>query len=354
MTRRSQSPAKSTEYPMVPIRDIVIFPGTRVAFKIGRRRSIAALKMALSGDRRVFLVTQRNAEIKNPGGNDIYNVGVIAEIEAAQLDGDVYKVVVKGRSRGTIVEAPKRKGAYVVFVRPMANIPDGGKPVTDLMQHIGKRIQEDLPVVDETLRNRIKDSLKTSNPSVLSDSIASLLPLISIEDKQKLLETASPFERLLRIAGLLERKDIKFQLSRGQGSSVFIGHGRSPLWARLQVFLQNDLKLATLNYETESRVGDSIVPILKKMLDESGFAVLVLTAEDQTESGAKRARQNVVHEAGLFQGRLGFKKAILLVQGGIEDFSNIAGLQHIPFSGDHIEQTFYDLQRVLKREGLIS
>jgi hypothetical protein len=134
---------------------------------------------------------------------------------------------------------------------------------------------------------------------------------------------------------------------------VFIGHGRSPLWARLQVFLQNELKLTTLNYETESRVGDSIVPILEKMLDGSGFAVLVLTAEDQTESG-KRARQNVIHEAGLFQGRLGFKKAILLVQDGIEDFSNVAGLQHIPFSGDHIELTFYELQRVLKREGLIS
>jgi predicted nucleotide-binding protein len=136
-------------------------------------------------------------------------------------------------------------------------------------------------------------------------------------------------------------------------SCVFIGHGRNPVWARLQLFLENDLQLATVTYESESRVGDSIVPILEKMLGEATFAVLILTAEDETASGGRRARQNVIHEAGLFQGRLGFRKAILLRQEGLEDFTNVAGLQYISFSGDRIEQTFWELQRVLKREGLL-
>ena len=139
----------------------------------------------------------------------------------------------------------------------------------------------------------------------------------------------------------------------GVAPCVFIGHGRNPLWARVQVFLEHDLNLKTVHYESESRAGDSIVPILEKMLDQATFALLVLTAEDETSAGGKRARQNVIHEAGLFQGRLGFKKAILLRQEGVEDFSNVAGLQYIPFSGDRIEQTFYELQRVLKREGLV-
>ncbi len=136
-------------------------------------------------------------------------------------------------------------------------------------------------------------------------------------------------------------------------SCVFIGHGRSVLWARLQLFLENDLGLETVSYESESRAGDSIVPVLEKMLGQATFAVMVLTAEDETAAGARRARQNVIHEAGLFQGRLGFKRAILLRQEGIEDFTNVAGLQYIPFAGDRIEQTFWDLQRVLKREGLL-
>ena len=136
-------------------------------------------------------------------------------------------------------------------------------------------------------------------------------------------------------------------------SCVFIGHGRSVLWERLQLFLENDLGLETVSYESESRAGDSIVPVLEKMLGQATFAVMVLIAEDETAAGGRRARQNVIHEAGLFQGRLGFKRAILLRQEGIEDFTNVAGLQYIPFAGDRIEQTFWDLQRVLKREGLL-
>lgn len=135
---------------------------------------------------------------------------------------------------------------------------------------------------------------------------------------------------------------------------VFIGHGRSKLWARLQVFLKDELKLETVCYESEPRVGESIVPILEKMLTQATFAVFVLTAEDQMEEGQARARQNVIHEAGLFQGRLGFDKALLLVQKGLESFSNIDGLQYIPFSKENIEETFYQLQRTLKAKGIIS
>lgn len=134
---------------------------------------------------------------------------------------------------------------------------------------------------------------------------------------------------------------------------VFLGHGRSKLWTRVKMFLEDDLGLATVAYESESRAGESIVPILETMLEQATFAILLLTAEDETPAGSRRARQNVVHEAGLFQGRLGFRKAVLLLQEGIEAFTNIDGLQHIPFSGDKIEQAFYELRRVLKREGQI-
>lgn len=68
--------------------------------------------------------------------------------------------------------------------------------------------------------------------------------------------------------------------------------------------------------------------------------------------GGVRARQNVVHEIGLFQGRLGFEKVAVLSQRGVEEFSNLAGLQVIPFSDDQIEGAFYELHRTLKREGI--
>jgi predicted nucleotide-binding protein len=137
------------------------------------------------------------------------------------------------------------------------------------------------------------------------------------------------------------------------GGQVFIGHGRSKLWARVQVFLKDDLNLKTLTFEDESRTSESIVNILGEFLDKSSIAILIMTAEDESAEGKLRARQNVVHEAGLFQGRLGFDKVIILKQERVEEFTNIAGLQYIPFSGDNIEQCFYELQRKLKKIGMI-
>ena len=135
---------------------------------------------------------------------------------------------------------------------------------------------------------------------------------------------------------------------------IFIGHGRSKLYASLELHLRQDHGLDVVNFESESRVSRSIIDELKRMLEEATFAIIILTEEDETVSGgAKRARQNVIHEVGLFQGKLGFEKVVLLRQGNVEEFTNVAGLQYIHFTGDHIDQTYYQLQRVLMREGII-
>jgi predicted nucleotide-binding protein len=81
---------------------------------------------------------------------------------------------------------------------------------------------------------------------------------------------------------------------------------------------------------------------------------MVLLKDISNKDDTIRARQNVIHEAGLFQGKLGFKKTILLMQEGVEGFTNVDGLQYIPFVKENIETTFYELQRVLKRENQIN
>ncbi len=93
---------------------------------------------------------------------------------------------------------------------------------------------------------------------------------------------------------------------------------------------------------------------LIEMLDAAAIAFLVMTAEDEMADGAVQARMNVVHEAGLFQGRLGFTKAIVLLEDGCEEFSNIQGLGHIHFPKGNISASFEEVRRVLEREGLIA
>lgn len=151
---------------------------------------------------------------------------------------------------------------------------------------------------------------------------------------------------------IAELKPKSKKISKG-GGKIFIGHGRSQLWARVQLFLQEDSRLETLTFESESRTSESIVCILEGFLNDASFAILIMTAEDETSEGKIRARQNVIHEAGLFQGRLGFDKVVILKQAETEEFSNIAGLQYIPFAGDNIEQCFYELQRKLRKSGMI-
>jgi predicted nucleotide-binding protein len=132
--------------------------------------------------------------------------------------------------------------------------------------------------------------------------------------------------------------------------NIFIGHGHSCDWQQLRDHLRDLHQYNIVAFETGARAGHSIRDILEEMLDQSSLAFLVLTGEDETAEERFRARQNVIHETGLFQGRLGFSKAIVLLEKGVEEFSNNAGIQHISFAKGHIEGVFGDVVATIKRE----
>ncbi len=138
------------------------------------------------------------------------------------------------------------------------------------------------------------------------------------------------------------------------GGRVFIGHGRSNVWRDLKDFLQDRLKLEWDEFNREPAAGLATTERLQEMLDSASVAFLVMTGEDETAQGTMTARLNVVHEAGLFQGRLGFKKAIILLEEGCEEFSNIVGLGQIRFPTGRISAKFEEIRMVLEREKIIS
>lgn len=90
------------------------------------------------------------------------------------------------------------------------------------------------------------------------------------------------------------------------------------------------------------------------MLDQAACAFLVMTAEEEHSDESMHARANVIHEVGLFQGKLGVRRAIVLIEDGCEEFSNIAGLSQIRFTRGRISSVFEDVRRVLEREGLVA
>ena len=106
-------------------------------------------------------------------------------------------------------------------------------------------------------------------------------------------------------------------------------------------------------FNREPTAGMSTKERLAEMLDAACFAFLVMTAEDEHADGSKHARANVIHETGLFQGRLGFTRAIILLEEGCEEFSNIVGITQIRFPKGDITAQFEQVRRVLERERIM-
>jgi len=137
------------------------------------------------------------------------------------------------------------------------------------------------------------------------------------------------------------------------GTNVFVGHGRSPIWRELRDFIRDRLGLPVDEFNSVPVAGVATTARLNELLDAASFAFLIMTAEDELADGKLSARLNVVHEVGLFQGRLGFTRAIVLLEEGCEEFSNIHGLGQIRFPKGNISARFEDIRAVLERERLI-
>lgn len=134
---------------------------------------------------------------------------------------------------------------------------------------------------------------------------------------------------------------------------VFLGHGQSLVWRDLKDYLRDRLDLRVDEFNLQAAAGMTIASRLEQMLDAATFAFIVMTAEDATPSGLTNARLNVVHELGLFQGRLGFMKAIVLLEDGCEEFSNIHGLVQVRFPKGDIDPVKDQIRHILERENIV-
>lgn len=138
-----------------------------------------------------------------------------------------------------------------------------------------------------------------------------------------------------------------------ENKKIFIGHGRLSEWLKLKDFLEKTLELPTDEFNHISQAGKITGIRLKEMLESCCMAFLIMTGEDEHIDGTLHARENVIHEIGLFQAQLGYERAIILREDGCEIFSNIQGITHIPFPKGNIEAAFEKIRGVLKRERII-
>jgi predicted nucleotide-binding protein len=196
-----------------------------------------------------------------------------------------------------------------------------------------------------------RDMIALNQGSEVPPHIDVLSDIASTRYSFRLCKAAADIVR--KAASHLERKSRRKIASDRIGTNVFIGHGRSALWRELKDFVQDRLGLVWDEFNRVPVAGVTNIARLSEMLDAAAIALLVLTAEDEMADGGIQARMNVVHEAGLFQGRLGFTKAIVLLEEGCTEFSNIQGLGQIRFPKGNIRASFEEVRQVLEREGVL-
>ena len=131
-------------------------------------------------------------------------------------------------------------------------------------------------------------------------------------------------------------------------NKIFISHGHNELLKlKLKDFLQNHLDRQPLILSELPNYGRTVVEKLEDASKMCNAAIILLTKDDETKEGGMRARQNVIHEIGFFQGKYGRNKVILLYEQGVEVFSNISGILRIEFSSDHFEEIYENLRTEL-------
>ena len=208
-------PSDIERFPMVPIRDVVIFPFTKVAFKIGRPSSVMALEQAMAGERQIFLATQHDATIDDPNADQIYKVGTLGRIlQAQRQDNGQIKVVVEGRERGQSIRVEQdADGMFFAHVRRISSTDESGFRTDGLLQKIHALVEQFLRVSPDAYTDALHASLRGVSAAQIADSMSSHLK-VGVEEKQSLLETVSVQERLQKLVSVLEAEIEKRQLDR--------------------------------------------------------------------------------------------------------------------------------------------
>ena len=250
---------------MVPIRDVVIFPFTKVAFKIGRSGSVRALEQALATDRTIFLATQHDATVDEPSPEQIYGIGTLGRIlQSQKQENGQIKVVVEGRERATTVRVENTDGAFMALARRAPVVNEEGTRLDALIQKVGQLVEQHLRLAPDTQTDALQTALRNQEPSHLADALASQLR-ISVEDKQGLLEIFSTQARLQRLIELLETEIEKRQLDRTIQTRV----KRQMEKAQKEYYLNEQIK--AIHKELGRKDEKAELEELKKKIEEAGM-----------------------------------------------------------------------------------
>jgi len=250
---------------MMPVRDMVIFPQQMTPFIVGREASVRALEEALAGDKKIFLSTQHDASVDDPKPEEIYAVGTLANIvQSVKLPDGNIKVLVEGVERARALSIATEEGFFRATVRLLNARVEPSPAVEQTVQKITGLYEQFIKLSQSLNYDTMIAAARVDDPARLSDTIAANLQL-PVDEKQDLLETVDPIERLNRIGDILEIELEKLNVDRNINTRV----KRQMERAQKEYYLNEKLKAIQKEL---GRGEKSEIDELKKKIDAAGMS----------------------------------------------------------------------------------
>jgi ATP-dependent Lon protease len=247
--------------PIVPLRDVVVFPHMMLPFVIGRPSSIRALEHALAKDKRIFLAAQHDAAIDDPGADDIYTMGCIVNVvQSLKLPDSNIKLLVEGVDRARVIEWKEDKGFHRVVVKVLQRQKETAGEVEQTMSKVVTLFEQYVKLSNNLHYDAMIAAVRVDDPGKLADTIAAHL-LVGVDEKQNLLEIISPLERLNRIVNILEGEVDKLQVDRRIQSRV----KKQMEKAQKEYYLNEKMKAIQKELGRKDEKGNEVEELKKKI-----------------------------------------------------------------------------------------
>src|SRR6202045_4049976 len=330
----SKEKSDTRRLPMMPIRDVVIFPYMMTPFVVGRDSSVRALEEALSSDKKIFLATQHDASVDEPRPDEIYSVGTVANIvQSLKLPDGNIKVLVEGVERGKIVSVNEDEGYFRATVKTFNYKVEAGAQLEALVGRVTTLFEQYVKLSQTLNYETMVAAIRVGDPGKLADTVGANLQL-TIEEKQELLEIFDPAERLTRIADVLDIEIEKLNVDRTIQSRV-----KSQMEKAQKEYYLNE-KIKAIQKEL-GRGEKSEFDELKKKIETAG---MTKDAHEKATAELKRLENMppMSAESTVSRNYLDWLLAVPWKKKSKE-------IRDLPFAGKILESDHYGLQKIKER-----
>ncbi|MFO7642913.1 MAG: endopeptidase La [Desulfosarcina sp.] len=259
--KNQEGDASREMLPLLPLRDIVVFPHMVAPLFVGRNKSVSALSSAMNKDKRIFLATQRNAGVDNPAEKDISLVGVVGTVlQLLRLPDGTVKALIEGKQRARIERYVSNPEFFEVELSLLPNKPGDVIEMEALMRSVIDSFNEYAGVNKSISKELVAKISAISDPSKLADSVASHFSF-KLEDKQNLLETTDLAKRLSLLVKLIKLEIEVFQMDQRIKGRVKDQMEKT----QKNYYLNEQMRAIKKEMGAEDEMGDELKELEKKI-----------------------------------------------------------------------------------------